>query len=93
MRNVLFFTMAVFMLLAFAAPARARPVPCVGRCDDGAGNGMMVENRCDDATERCEAGCDTTGSRPYPYARCGSKLASDGAGAAARDEPSSDRPR
>lgn len=60
---------AALVLLA-DAPARAVLVSCEGRCEDGAGNVMTVENRCDDVAERCVAGCDTSGPRPAPYAEC-----------------------
>jgi hypothetical protein len=62
--------MTVGLLLALAAPAAARLVDCEGRCEDGGGSVMLVQNRCDDATERCVAGCDTSGTRPHPYAQC-----------------------
>lgn len=61
---------AAALVLVAGAPALAASVPCVGRCEDGAGNAMTVENRCDDVAERCVAGCDTSGARPEPYAEC-----------------------
>lgn len=62
--------LAVLVVGAGGSPARAERVACVGRCEDGAGNAMTVENRCDDVAERCVAGCDTSGARPEPYADC-----------------------
>ena len=60
----------VGFLLALAAPAAARLVDCEGRCEDGSGSVMLVQNRCDDVAERCIAGCDRSGPRPHPYAEC-----------------------
>ncbi len=63
----------VFVLAVTVGPterAAAARVPCEGRCDDGFGNVMTVQNQCDDAAERCVAGCDTSGARPEPYAEC-----------------------
>lgn len=66
------FTVVVIGLLlgAVALPAQARVVECEGRCDDGNGNIMLVTNRCDETSERCRAGCDTSGPRVHPYAEC-----------------------
>jgi len=61
---------AVLVVAASGSPARAAAVACAGRCEDGSGNAMTVENRCDDVAERCVAGCDTSGDRPEPYAEC-----------------------
>lgn len=57
-------------MATWSVGARAAFVDCEGRCEDVAGNVMTVTNRCDDVAERCRAGCDTSGERPYPYAEC-----------------------
>lgn len=61
---------AAALVLLAGVPVLAALVPCVGRCEDGTGNVMTVENHCDDVAERCVAGCDTSGARPEPYAEC-----------------------
>jgi hypothetical protein len=61
---------SVAVVLALAGDASAALVDCVGRCEDGMGNAMTVQNRCDDVAERCAAGCDRSGDRPEPYAEC-----------------------
>lgn len=64
--------LAVIAILALVLWGRADAalVDCEGRCEDGTGNVMVVQNRCDDAAQRCVAGCDRSGERPEPYAEC-----------------------
>ena len=61
---------AAAIVILTGGSVSAALVSCVGRCEDGRGNAMTVENRCDDVAERCIAGCDTSGARPEPYAEC-----------------------
>ena len=68
--NVRRTALAAAFVLAIAADAAAELVDCEGRCEDGTGNVMLVQNRCDDVAERCVAGCDRSGARPVPYAEC-----------------------
>jgi hypothetical protein len=64
--------LAAIAILAVVLCGRADAalVDCEGRCEDGTGNVMVVQNRCDDAAQRCVAGCDRSGERPEPYAEC-----------------------
>lgn len=64
-----------FILMLWSAVASAANVDvpeCEGRCDDGAGNVMLVNaGRCNKTTEYCSAGCDESSEKgPFPYAAC-----------------------
>jgi len=61
---------AVALVLAGPAWAAAGWVACEGGCEDGFGSVMEVQNQCADVAERCVAGCDRSGPRPVPYAKC-----------------------
>jgi hypothetical protein len=76
MPNVTRFALWLALVTAIASPRSSEAAPCEGRCADGYGAVMSIDaGSCDDATEVCHAGCDSSASgRPRPYAECRSRV-------------------